>query len=118
MISLPQSVLKQSISQNIRIIGASCFLISVLLALYLQISDDRGIIIDGLAVNSFPHALAIKSELLHGLLLGKVWPLVEELPRCLVLKSRHVEESGRRADICCHGDSFLTPRDVKGRPLT
>lgn len=70
--------------------------------LYLKISDDRWIIVNGLAVDSFPHALAIKSELLHGLLLGKVWPLVEQLPGSLVLEPGHVEEPRRGADIGRH----------------
>lgn len=96
MISLPQSILKYSKLPNIKIVlfcGSSFFFF--LSEIYLKISDDRWIIINGLAVDSFPHALAIKSELLHGLLLGKVRPLVEQLTRCLVLEPRHMEEPGR-----------------------
>lgn len=81
---------------NIKIArGAPFSIFFFLLEIYLKISDDRWIIINGLAVDSFPHTLAIKSELLHGLLLGKVWPLVEQLTRCLVLEPRHMEEPGR-----------------------
>lgn len=59
---------------------------------YLQVSDDRGVIVDGFAVHGLPHALPVKGELLHRLLLSKVRPLVENLPRRLVLETRHVEE--------------------------
>lgn len=53
---------------------------------YLQVSDDRGVIIDGLAVDCLAHALAVEGELLHSLLLSEVGPLVEHLPRRLVLE--------------------------------
>lgn len=81
---------------------------------YLQVSDDGGVVVDGLAVDGLPHALAVEGELLHGLLLGKVGPLVEELPRGLVLEPRHVEEPRRRADVCRHGDQ-LNLQVRKGR---
>lgn len=60
--------------------------------MYLQVSDDRWVVVNGLAVHSLSHALSIKGELLHGLLLGEVWPLVEHLPWRLVLEAWHVEE--------------------------
>lgn len=92
-----------------------CYMLS---GLYLKISDDRWIVINGFAVHSFPHALAIKSELLHSLLLGKVRPLVEQLTRCLVLEPRHMEEPGRWTNICCHSDGFVTPEDVRRNKFT
>lgn len=64
--------------------------------------DDRGVVVDGLAIDGLPHALPIEGELLHGLLLGEVRPLVEHLPRRLVLEARHVEETLRRADVGRH----------------
>lgn len=71
-------------------------------------SDDRRVVVDGFAVDGLPHALAVKGELLHRLLLGEVRPLVEDLPRCLVLEARHVKEPLRRADVRRHGDTALT----------
>lgn len=64
--------------------------------------DDRRVVVDGFAVDGLPHAFPIEGELLHGLLLGEVWPLVEHLPRRLVLEARHVEETLRRADVSRH----------------
>lgn len=75
-------------------------------AAYLQVSDDRRVVVNGFAVDGFPHAFAIESELLHCLLLGKVGPLVEDLSRRLVLEPWHVEEPLRRAHVCRHGDVF------------
>lgn len=63
--------------------------------LYLKVSDDGGVVVNGLSVDSLSHALAIEGKLLHGLLLGKVRPLVEELTRGLVLEPWHVEEPRR-----------------------
>lgn len=71
---------------------------------HLQVSDDRRVVVDGLAVDGLPHALPVEGELLHRLLLGEVRPLVEDLPRRLVLEARHVEEPLRRADVRRHGD--------------
>lgn len=72
---------------------------------YLQVSNDRGVVVDGLAVDSLTHALAVEGELLHGLLLGEVGALVKELPWCLVLEPRHVEEPWRGAGVRRHGQS-------------
>lgn len=83
--------------------------------LYLQVSDDRRVVVDGLAVDGLPHALAVEGELLHGLLLGEVRPLVEDLPRCLVLEPRHVEEPRRRANVCRHGDWLDLDREGRRR---
>lgn len=69
---------------------------------YLKVSDDRWVVVDGFAVHGFPHALAVEGELLHGLLLRKVRPLVEELPRGLMLEAGHVEEPWRGADLRRH----------------
>lgn len=77
-------------------------------AAYLQVSDDRRVVVNGFAIDSFPHAFAIEGELLHCLLLGKVGPLVEDLPRCLVLETRHVEEPLRGAHVCRHGYNAFT----------
>lgn len=74
---------------------------------YLQVSDDRGVVVDGFAVHCLPHAFPVERELLHGLLLGEVRPLVEDLPRRLVLEARHVEEPLRRAHVSRHGDPAL-----------
>lgn len=71
---------------------------------YLQVSDDRRVVVNGFAVHGLPHAFPIEGELLHGLLLSEVRPLVEHLPRRLVLEARHVEEPLRRANVCRHGD--------------
>ena len=76
------------------------------MSVYLQVSDDRGVVVDGLAVHSLPHALPVEGELLHRLLLGEVRPLVEHLPRSLVLEARHVEEALRGTDVRRHGDSL------------
>lgn len=73
---------------------------------YLEVSNNRGVVVDGLAVDCFPHAFAIKRQLLHGLLLGKIWPLVEELPWSLVLKPRHMEKPWWGTDVCRHGDQW------------
>lgn len=70
-------------------------------------SDDWRVIVDGFAVDGLPHALTIKGELLHGLLLGEVWPLIEDLPWCLVLETWHVEEPLRRANVCRHFDNSV-----------
>lgn len=78
-----------------------------LICVYLQMSDDWRVIVDGFAVDGLPHALTIKGELLHGLLLGEVWPLIEDLPRCLVLETWHVEEPLRRANVCRHFDNSV-----------
>ena len=72
---------------------------------YLQVPDDGGVVVDGLAVDGLTHALAVEGELLHGLLLGEVRPLVEHLARRLVLEARHVEEARRRGDVGRHGDA-------------
>ena len=72
---------------------------------YLQVPDDGGVVVNGLAVDGLAHALAIEGELLHGLLLGEVRPLVEHLARRLVLEARHVEEARRRGDVGRHGDA-------------
>lgn len=72
--------------------------------MYLQVSNDRWVVVDGFAVHSLPHAFPVEGELLHGLLLGEVRPLVEHLPRRLMLEPRHVEEPLWRANVCCHGD--------------
>lgn len=72
-------------------------------------SDDRWIVIDGFAVDGFSHALAVEGELLHGLLLGEVGPLVEQLTGGLVLEARHMEEPRRGADVCRHGHGLVTP---------
>lgn len=77
-------------------------------ATYLQVSDDRRVVVDGFAVDSLSHAFAVEGELLHCLLLGEVGPLVEDLPRRLVLETRHVEEPLRRADVRRHGDTTFT----------
>lgn len=69
-------------------------------------SDDRGVIINGLAVHGLPHALPVKGELLHGLLLGKVRPLVEHLSGGLMLESWHVEEPLGGAHVRRHGDQL------------
>lgn len=75
-------------------------------------SNDGWVVIDGLAVHGFPHALSVEGELLHGLLLRKVRPLVEELPRRLMLEARHVEKTWRGADVRRHdGASSATPVD-------
>ena len=66
---------------------------------YLQVSDDRRVVVDGFAVHGLPHAFPVEGKLLHGLLLGEVRPLVEHLPRRLVLEPRHVEEPLRRANV-------------------
>lgn len=71
-------------------------------------SNDRRIVVDGFAVDGLPHSFAIKGELLHCLLLGKVRPLVEYLPRRLVLETGHVEEPLRRTDVCRHGYNAFT----------
>lgn len=81
---------------------------------YLQVSDDRGVVVDSFAVDRFSHAFAVKGELLHRLLLGEVRALVEQLPRCLVLEPRHVEETGWRADVRRHFDQSATPVGVFG----
>lgn len=62
------------------------------MCVYLQVSDNRWVVVDGFAVHSLSHALPVKGELLHRLLLGEVWSLVEDLPRRLVLEAWHVEE--------------------------
>lgn len=77
-------------------------------ATYLQVSNDRRVVVNGFAVDGFPHAFAIEGELLHCLLLGKVRPLVEDLPWRLVLETWHVEEPLRRAHVCRHGDNVFT----------
>lgn len=77
-------------------------------AAYLQVSDDRRVVVNGFAIDGFPHAFAVKRKLLHCLLLGKVGPLIEDLPRRLVLETRHVEEPLRGAHVCRHGDNTLT----------
>jgi len=77
---------------------------------YLQVSDDRRVVVDGLAVHGLPHALPVEGELLHGLLLGEVWPLIEHLPRRLVLEARHVEEPLRRAHVSRHDDPLNLQR--------
>lgn len=59
---------------------------------YLQVSDDRWVVVDGFAVYCLPHPFPVEGELLHRLLLSEVRPLVENLPRRLVLETRHVEE--------------------------
>lgn len=83
---------------------------------YLEVSDDGRVVVDGLAVHSFPHAFAVEGELLHGLLLRKVRPLVEELPGRLVLEPRHVEEARRRADVRRHDVApSVTPVDEEQR---
>lgn len=73
---------------------------------YLKVSDDGGVVINGLAVHSLPHAFPVKSELLHGLLLGKVRPFVEHLSGSLVLEPWHVEEPLGGAHVRRHGDQL------------
>lgn len=68
-------------------------LLALAAAGYPQVLDDGRVVVDGFAVDGLPHAFAIEGELLHGLLLGEVRPLVEDLPRRLVLEARHVEEA-------------------------
>lgn len=80
---------------------------SWLRCVYLQVSDDRRVVVDGFAVHGLPHAFPVEGELLHRLLLGEVWPLVKDLPRRLVLEARHVEEPLRRADVRRHGDTAI-----------
>ncbi len=70
-------------------------------------SDDGGVVVDGLAVHGLPHAFPVEGELLHRLLLGEVRPLVEDLPRGLMLETRHVEEPLRRANVRRHGDPAI-----------
>lgn len=67
-------------------------------------SDDGRVVVDGFAVHGLSHAFPVERELLHGLLLGEVRPLVEHLPRGLVLEARHVEEPLRRPNVRRHGD--------------
>lgn len=76
--------------------------------------DDRRVVVDGLAIDGLPHALPVEGELLHGLLLGEVRPLVEHLPRRLVLEARHVEETLRRADVGRHRAAAV-PAGGEGR---
>lgn len=71
---------------------------------HLQEADDWRVVVDGLAVDGLAHPLAVEGQLLHGLLLGEVRPLVEELARSLVLEARHVEEPRRGAHVRSHGD--------------
>lgn len=107
MISLPQAVLQRTTHASVT--GWSCEgSAERSWAAYLQVSDDRRVVVNGFAIDGFPHAFAIEGELLHCLLLGKVGPLVEDLPRRLVLETRHVEEALRRAHVCRHGDKAFT----------
>lgn len=80
----------------------------VIHVVYLQVSDNRRVVVDGFAVHGLPHALPVKGELLHRLLLGEVWPLVENLSRRLMLEAWHMEEPLRRADVRRHGDTVIT----------
>lgn len=107
MISLPQAVLQKTSATSVtrRSREGSAERGG---AAYLQVSDDRRVVVDGFAVDGLPHAFAVEGELLHCLLLGEVGPLVEDLPRRLVLETRHVEEPLRRADVCRHGDAAFT----------
>lgn len=85
---------------------------------YLEVSDDGRVVVDGLAVHCFPHALAVEGELLHGLLLRKVRPLVEELPGRLVLEPGHVEKARRGADVRRHdGAPSATPVGERERSV-
>lgn len=59
---------------------------------YLQVSDHRGVVVNGFAVHSLPHTFPIEGELLHRLLLSEVRSLVKYLPWGLVLEPWHVEE--------------------------
>lgn len=107
MISLPQAVLERTTDTSVT--RRSCEDSAERGgAAYLQVSDDRWVVVNGFAIDGFPHAFAVERELLHCLLLGKVGPLVEDLPRCLVLETRHVEEPLRGAHVCRHGDNVFT----------
>lgn len=107
MISLPQAVLQRTTDTSVT--SRSCQGSTECGgAAYLQVSDDRWVVVNGFTVDGFPHAFAVERELLHCLLLGKVRPLVEDLPRRLVLETRHVEEPLRRAHVCRHGDNTFT----------
>ena len=74
---------------------------------YLQILNHRWIIVYGFPVHCFSHSLSIKGKLLHCLLLCKIWPLIKQLSRCLVLEPWHMEKPRRRTNFCSHGDVFV-----------
>lgn len=74
---------------------------------YLQILNYRWIIVYGFSVYCFSHSFSIKGKLLHCLLLCKIWSLIEQLSRCLVLEPWHMEKPRRRTNFCSHGDIFV-----------
>ena len=74
---------------------------------YLQILNYRWIIVYGFSVYCFSHSFSIKGKLLHCLLLCKIWSLIKQLSRCLVLEPWHMEKPRRRTNFCSHGDVFV-----------